>query len=83
MKINPKKDFIKYDEKLWDTEHEWEIMVPFGAVGNLRFRTEKFKPEEYENLEQLREAVFDLIRGCRFSDSDYYVYCDDKLIVDL
>lgn len=82
MKIS-KGDFIKYDESLWNTARVWEIMMPFGPVGKLRFRTVKFTRKEYKTAEELREAVFDLIRGCRFSDTDYYVYCDDKLVTNL
>lgn len=77
------EDFIKYDESLWKADHVWEVMMPFGPVGKLRFRTVRFTPGEYETAEGLREAIFDLIRGCRFSETDYYVFCDDRLILNL
>lgn len=76
-------DFIKYDESLFEENHVWEVLMPFGPVGELRFRTAKFTPGECENTEARREAVFDLIRGCRFSETDYYVFCDDRLVMGL
>lgn len=75
-------DFVKYDKSMAHTFHTWEVMMPFGPKGQLRFRHEKFTPEEYETPEEQYEAVCDLIRGCKFSDSEYYVYCDDKLVVN-
>ena len=81
MKIN-KSDFIKWSEELTRTFHTWEVMIPFGKVGKLQFRQEKFTPEDYEAPEEQYEAVCDLINGCRFSGTEYYVFCDDKLVVD-
>lgn len=81
MKIN-KDDFIKWSESMARTFHTWEVMMPTGPVGKLQFRQAKFTPEEYETPEDQYEAVCDLIRGCKFSDTEYYVFCDDKLVVD-
>ena len=82
MKIN-KSDFVKWSEKLTRTFHTWEVMIPFGQVGKLQFRQEKFLPEEYETPEAQYEALCDLLNGCRFSDTEYYVFCDDKLVIGL
>ena len=81
MKIN-KDDFIKWSESMTRTFHVWEVMMPTGPVGKLAFRQEKFVPEEYETPEDQYEAVCDLIRGCKLSDTEYYVFCDDKLVTD-
>ena len=81
MKIS-KNDFIKWDESITRTFHTWEIMIPFGPVGKLQFRQEKFSPEEYETPEDQYEAVCDVIRGCRFTDTPYYVFCDNRLVTD-
>ena len=81
MKIN-KSDFIKWSEDMTRTFHAWEVMIPCGAPGKLAFRQEKFVPEEYETPEEQYEAVTEFLNGCRFSDTEYYVFCDEKLVVD-
>lgn len=78
-----KNDFVKWSPDMAESFHTWEVIVPFGQVGNLRFRQEKFLPEEYETPEAQYEAVMDLLRGCRFSDTEYYVFCDEKLVTNL
>lgn len=76
-------DFIKWSPDMAESFHVWEVMIPFGPVGKLQFRQEKFLPKEYETPEAQYEAVMDLLRGCRFSDTEYYVFCDDKLVTNL
>lgn len=77
-----KNDFIslKTHPGLTEEFHVWEVIMPLGGG---RFRTCKFEPKEYEKPEHEYEALMDLLRGCRFSDTQYYVFCDDKLVTDL
>ena len=49
------------------------------AIGGGRYRVEKFPAEEYESEEDQLEAMLDLVRGCRFSDTEYYVFANDNL----
>ena len=39
-----------------------------------------FPRKDYETAEAQNEAVLDLVRGCRFSDTNYYVFKDDDLL---
>ncbi len=78
-----KKDFVKWSPELTQAFHIWEVMIPIGTVGNLRFRQETFAPGDYETPEEQYEAVCDLINGCRFSETEYYVFCDNRLVVNL
>ena len=82
MKIS-KDDYIRFSMKLTKQFHKWEVLIPFGAEGHMRFRQEKFMPGEFETPTDQYEALCDLINGCRFSDTDYYVFCDDKMVVGL
>ena len=54
----------------------YEVMM---AIGGGRYRVEKFPAEEYESEEDQLEAMLDLVRGCRFSDTEYYVFADNNL----
>ena len=81
MKIDT-SDFVKWSPKMAETFHIWEVMIPCGAPGKLAFRQEKFVPEEYERPEEQYEALCDVINGCRFSNTEYYVFCDNKLVMD-
>ena len=76
-------DFVKWNPDMAESFHVWVVMIPFGPVGKLKIRQEKFLPEEYETPEAQYEAVMDLLRGCRFSDTEYYVFCDEKLVTNL
>ena len=86
MKISS-KDFIKFSDKLTHEFHVWEFWMPFygndgqGHTG-LQMRVEKFKPEEYETPEDEYEALCDMVRGARDADMEYYVFCDDKLVLN-
>lgn len=84
MKIN-KSDFISLSSNpnLFDAFHVWEVMIPTGPAGEMRFRQERFTREQYETPDALHEALMDFLRGCRFSDTEYYVFCDDALVTDL
>ena len=81
MKID-KDDFVKWSPELAETFHVWEVMIPHGELGKLAFRQEKFAPEDYETPEEQYEALCELINGCRFSDTEYYVFCDDRLVLN-
>lgn len=78
-----KDDFVKWSPDMANQFHVWEVMIPFGPVGKLQLRQEKFTPEEYETPEAQYEAVMDLLRGCRFSNTEYYVFCDERLVTNL
>lgn len=56
--------------------------VQDGKPGSLKIRSATFTPEEYPTPEDQYEAVCDLIRGCRFADCEYYVFCDGRLVVN-
>ena len=76
------KDFIRWSPEMAQSFHHWIVAMPFGPVGALRLREEIFTAEKYETPEDQYEALCDLINGCRFSNSDYYVFCDGKLVTD-
>lgn len=86
MKIN-KSDFIRFSDKLTKTFHHWEFWMPFdgndgkGHAG-LQMRVVKFEPDEYETPDDEFEALCDMVRGARDAGMDYYVFCDDKLVLN-
>lgn len=60
--------------------HDYEVVM---LLDDGRFRTCKWSKnneEGYETPDDQYEAVLDLVRGCRFSDTNYYVFKDEKLI---
>ena len=69
--------------ELMSTFHKWEVMTSLGSVGSLKYRTVAFPPSEYEKPEDQYEALMDYLRGCRFSDTEYYVFVDERLVTDL
>ena len=81
-RMNISKSFVKWSDDMTRTYHLWEVVMPIGVPGKLSFRQAKFRPEEYETPEGEYEAVCDLINGCRFSDTEYYVFCDGRLVTD-
>lgn len=71
---------VKKHPELLETLHEWEVIAFYGGIGA---RTVKFTPREYDKAEHQQEALVDYLRGCRFSDTEYGVFCDGKLVTDL
>ena len=86
MKIG-KSDFVRFSDEMTRTFHHWEFWMPFngndghGHTG-LQMRVVKFEPNEYETPEDEYEALCDMVRGARDADMDYYVWCDDKLVLN-
>ena len=81
MRIS-RKDFIRWSEELTRTFHTWEFWMPFNGAGGLQMRVETFKPEEYETPEDQYEALCEMVRGALDAEMDYYVFCDDRLVVN-
>lgn len=85
--IVSRKDFIRWSEDLTREFHTWEFWMPFngndgqGHTG-LQMRVEKFTPEEYETPDDQYEALCSMVRGARDAEMDYYVFCDDKLVLN-
>lgn len=82
MKIS-KDDFMKFTPKLARRYHKWEVIIPYDASDRLLYRHLKFGKNGFETPMEQYDAVLDVIRGCLDSGSGYYVFCDDKLVVDL
>lgn len=57
-------------------KHDFEVWMET----HIGMRVEKFPAAEFDTLEDQEEALFDLLRGCRFSDTKYTVFKDDELI---
>ena len=68
MKVK-KSDFIKYSYALFEQRKDFEVIVPFGEPGALRFRDEKFPAEEYETPEDHYAAVMDF-KPCIYGRSE-------------
>lgn len=81
LKIS-KDDFVKFRPEMAEEKHVWEVVMPFGTPGHLQFRQLKYTAEEYGTPQDCYEAVCDYVRGCRMCDMDYYVFCDDKLVLN-
>lgn len=68
-----------FNEGFYSKYHKWEVIMPIGG-GRFRIETwEKENPEGYERPEDQYNAMIDLVNGCRFSGTDYYVFMDDEL----
>lgn len=81
-KVSYQALFMRWSAALTATFHKWEVVVPLDAGGELRARTAEFSPKDYDTPEEQYEDVCDFIRGCRFSSTDYFVFCDEKLVTD-
>lgn len=77
-----KDDFVKWSPELAKVFHKWDVMIPFGPVGRLQMRQTEFLPEDYDTPEDQYEALCGYINGCRFSGTEYYVFCDEKLVLN-
>lgn len=56
--------------------------MPFNGAGGLQMRVEKITPEEFDSPDEEYEALCELVRGARDAEMDYYVFCDDKLVLN-
>lgn len=81
MKV-AKSDLIRWSPELAEEFHIWEVVIPFVQDGKLQIRQEKFMPKDYETPEDQYEEVCDVINGCRFSATEYHVFCDDRLVTN-
>lgn len=81
MKIS-KDDFVKFDPDMPHEPHLWEVIMLFGSKGNLQFRQLHYTMEEYGTPENTYEAMCDCVRGCMMCDMEYYVFCDEKLVLN-
>lgn len=57
----------------------WHEVAKCPAMPN-GIRRVRFPRKDYDTAEAQHEAVLDLVRGCRYSDTKYYVFKDDKLL---
>ena len=80
MRIS-KKDFMKWSPKLPQEYHKWEVTAfPYN---NLTAATETFEKDGDETPEELYQRAMDYVNGWRFTDTEYAVFCDGRLVVDL
>lgn len=83
MKIKADIDgFAKWSEDMTHTFHTWEVVMPVKLQGKLKLRQATFSPEDYETAEEQYEDVCAFVNDCRFSNTDYSVFCDGKLVWD-
>jgi len=80
MKMN-KSDFVRFRPEMADEKHKWEVLMPFGSPGHLQYRQLVYTVAEYGTPQGTYEAMCDYVRGCRMCDMDYYVFCDDRLVI--
>ena len=69
----------KFNKDFYTRFHKWEIFIP---LPDGRYRIEEFKkenPEGFETPSDQYEAMIELVNGCRFSNTEYYVFMDDYL----
>ncbi len=81
MKIT-KDDFMKWSPELPKAFHRWEVWILFGSAEKPQIRLTEFPAEEYDTPEEQYEALCEYINGCRFSNTEYHVFCDDKIVLD-
>ena len=76
-----KSDFVKWSPKLTQEYHKWEVMAfPYE---NLTAVTETFTKDGDETPEELYQRAMDNVNGWRFTDTEYRVFMDGRLVVDL
>lgn len=76
-----KDDFVKYRPEMAIEYHKWELIMPFHGTGGLMLRQEVFRPEDFDTPENCYEAMCDMVQGCQMAGMEYYVFCDDKLVM--
>lgn len=79
--VGVKEGYIRWSEWMTRTFHKWEIIHPFGRTDKLQFRQVVFDPKQYDRAEDQYADVCDFINGCRFAEMEYYVFCDDQLVI--
>ena len=66
--------------ELWEVTRKWAVIA---SMGGGRFMQYEYNRDDYKGAAYIKEAILDCLRNLRFSDTEYNVFADEKLVTDL